>query len=80
MTLSQRRQHLIQQINTINDENVLIMIEEELSLHVHNKIDLDKELNPSDLEELIMLANEPSDKNTVSMDEYRKATERWRTK
>jgi len=80
MTLSQRQQQLIQQISTIHDEDILVMLEEELSYHLKAKIELSKELSSEDLNELIMQANEPSDENIESLDDFRKATDRWRTK
>ena len=80
MTLLQRQQQLIQQISAIKDEDILIMLEEELSCHLNAKTDLTKELTPYDLTELITLASEPSDKDTATLDDYKKATERWRTK
>ena len=80
MTLLQRQQQLILEICAIKDEDILIMLEEELTYHKNNKIDLAKELSPEDFNELISLVNEPSEKNTVSLSQFRKATERWRTK
>jgi hypothetical protein len=76
----QKQQQLIQQISAITDGDILTMIEEELSYHLQNKSDITDELTPYELHELVTLANEPDNKNTVSLDDYRKATERWRTK
>ena len=80
MTLVERQQQLIQQISAIRDEDILTMLEEELSYHLHNKEDITDDLTPYELNELITLANEPSDKDTVSFEEYKKVTDRWRTK
>ena len=80
MTLLQRQQTLIEQISKITDEDILIMLEEELSYRLQCKTDITDDLTPFELNELITLANEPSEKNTVSLTEFRKATERWRTK
>ncbi|MCF8450115.1 MAG: hypothetical protein K9G49_09625 [Taibaiella sp.] len=80
MTVLQKQQQLIQQISAIKDENLLTMIEEELSYHLQTNADITDDLTSYELEELISLANEPTDKDTISLDEYRKATERWRTK
>jgi len=80
MTLIQRQQQLIQQISKIDDEDILITLEEELSYRLQSKTDITDELTPAQLKELLALANDTSDKNTVSLAEYRKATERWRTK
>ncbi|MCW3123560.1 MAG: hypothetical protein JWQ38_3052 [Flavipsychrobacter sp.] len=41
--------------------------------------DITDELTPDELQELIMLANEESDKDVVPLEEYKTATERWRT-
>jgi hypothetical protein len=78
MTLQQRQQQLIQQIGSINDEDILIMLEEELSYHLQGKTESSNELTTDELNELTALANEPSDKNTVSIEDYKKATARWR--
>ena len=80
MTLLQRKQQLIQQISKINDEDILIMLEEELSYRLQSKSDVTDELTAYELNELVTLANEPSENNTVSVDEFRKVTESWRTK
>lgn len=80
MTVLQKQQQLIQQISTIKDENILTMLEEELSYHLHTKGDITDDLTPYELNELITLASEPTDKDTISLEEYRKATEKWRTK
>jgi hypothetical protein len=80
MTVLQKQQQLIQQISAIKDENLLTMLEEELSYHLYTNADITDDLTPYELKELISLANEPTDKDTISLDEYRKATERWRTK
>jgi flagellar biosynthesis/type III secretory pathway protein FliH len=80
MTVLQIQQQLIQQISAINDENILTMIRQELSYHLDKKMDITDDLTPYELNELLTLANEPSDKETVTLQEYRKATERWRTK
>ena len=78
MTFQQRQSHLIDQIQHLKDENILIMLEEELSFHLQQ--DKTIQLSPADFNELITLAEEQDDKDTVSEIEYRKATERWRLK
>ena len=37
------------------------------------------ELSPDDKTELLELIHEPDEKNTVTLEEYLKATARWRT-
>jgi hypothetical protein len=78
MTLQQRQSHLIQQISQVKDERVLILLEEELSYHLNNKQGI--ELSQLDIDDLIKMADEPDDKDIVSETDYRKATDRWRTK
>ena len=80
MTITQRQQQLIEQISATKDEDVLIMLQEELAYHKNNKIDLAKELSQEDYNELVSMVNEPSEKNTISLSDFRKATDRWRTK
>jgi hypothetical protein len=80
MTLQQRRQNLIKKILQIADEDFIIVLEEQLSNHLHNKIDLSKELTSEELMELTSLINEPPGKNCVSLSDFKSATERWRMK
>ena len=56
------------------------MLEEELSYHLQNKTDITDELTPFELNELKTLADNSSGINTVSVSDFRKLTERWRTK
>jgi hypothetical protein len=78
MTFQERQNHLIEQIAHVEDENILIMLEEELSYHLQNRNQM--QLSDFDLNELISLADEPDDKDVVSESEYRKATDKWRIK
>jgi hypothetical protein len=78
MTVLQRQQQLIQQISTTKDEDVLAMIEEEISFHLQTNADITDQLTPYELKELKELADDTDDDNIVSFDEYRKATEKWR--
>lgn len=78
MTFQQRQSQLIEQITHVNDENILIMLEQELSYHLQNRNGI--HLSDFDLNELISLADEPDDKDIVSEYEYKKATDKWRLK
>jgi hypothetical protein len=77
MSIRQMQQHLIEQINTVKDENILKMLDEELSYYIQNKEDLSQVLTEKEYEELSMLANEPIDKDTVSLSEFDKMMEKW---
>lgn len=78
MDFQQRQSHLIEQIAQLKDEYVLGMLEEELSYHLHDRDAI--QLCKNNLYELITIADEPEDKDVVSENEYRTATEKWRMK
>ena len=78
MTFQQRQSHLIEQIQHLKDENILAMLEQELSYHLES--DNNIQLSKADFNELLALAEEPDEKETISETEYQKATERWRLK
>jgi hypothetical protein len=78
MTFQQRQSHLIDQIQHLKDESILIMLEEELSYYLENENTI--QLSQADFNELVTLAGEPDEKEIISENEYRKATERWRLK
>jgi len=81
MNLNERRNNLIQKINNISDEQTLEMIEETLAYYTHtNNKDITDGLTKYQLEELTSLVEEPSEKDTVSEDEFRKLFSRWSTK
>jgi hypothetical protein len=62
----------------VKDENILIMLEEELACYSQN-LGADG-LTEEERNELIELANEPSEKDIATESEYLNATKRWRTK
>ena len=81
MNLNERRATLIQQINNISNEETLEMLEETLQYYTGNSTrDITDGLNEYQLTELISLVQEPSEKDTISEEEYRKFLSRWSTK
>ena len=81
MNLNERRATLIQQINNISNEETLEMLEETLQYYTGNSTrDITDGLNEYQLNELISLVQEPSKKDTISEEEYRKLLSRWSTK
>lgn len=81
MTLQQRQKKLIKQISDVRDDEVLIMMEQELSFfNADSKSDILDGLNLFQVNELISLANEPSEKNSVNEVSYMDATRKWRLK
>ena len=81
MTLQQRQEKLIKQISDLKDEEVLMILEQELSFftQIAGK-DITEDLNSYQVKELISLLNEPSELNVINEDDYKNATEKWRSK
>lgn len=80
MSIRQMQQQLINQISTVNDEDILRMLGEELSYSLESHADLATILSPDDLNELNMLANEPLEKDTMSLSEFNTIMDQWRMK
>ena len=43
------------------------------------EVGITKELSPGEFEELKKLATEPDEKNTMTLDEFNKSTDKWRS-
>jgi len=80
MSIQQIQQQLIDQIIAVKDKDILRMLGEELSYSLESKDDLAGLLDEADLEELITLANEPIDTNTMSLTEFNSIMDKWRMK
>ena len=80
MSIQQMQQQLINQISAVTDEDILRMLGEELSYSLQGRTDLSTLLNETDHKELNLLASEPADKNTMSLNEFNKIMEQWRMK
>ncbi len=81
MNLNKRRSKLIQEINNISDEQTLKMLEESLAYYTHtDNRDITDGLDKYQLKELASLVEEPSEKDTISEEEFRKLFSRWSTK
>jgi hypothetical protein len=53
------------------------MLDEELNFSLQSYSDLATVLSKEDLQELRQLANEPIDKNTISLSEFDKIMDQW---
>jgi len=80
MSIQQMQQQIIEQVASVNDENILRMLDEELAFYLQHKEDTASQLSEKDLEELILLANEPLENNTMSLDEFKSVMDKWRMK
>lgn len=77
MDIQQLQQQLINRISAVNNEDILRMLDEELNFSLQSHTDLATVLSEEDLEELRLLANEPTDKNTISLSEFDKIMDQW---
>ncbi len=80
MNIQQMQQELISQISAVNNEDTLRMLSEELAFSLQSQAHLEELLTETDLAELKMLAEEPIDKNTMSLTEFNKVMDQWRMK
>ena len=78
MSIQQMQQQLITKINSVNDEDILRMLGEELSYSLESQSDLSKLLAEPDLQELTLLSNEPAEKDVMSLNEFNNIMEQWR--
>jgi hypothetical protein len=75
------KQSLLDKIQSIEDEDLLVHLNSEVNYFTKKNIaDVTDSLSNEDFEELSNLMKEPFGEDTVSLDEYKKATARWRTK
>ncbi len=75
------KQTLIDKIQLIEDESLLTLLNSEVNYFTQKNIaDVTNSLSKEDFEELSNLMKEPFGEDTVSLDEYKKETARWRTK
>ena len=74
------KQQVLEMVSTIDDEQLLELVKAEIEYFRNKDTDILDELNDADKEELLNLINEPDVKDTLTEDEYRAATAKWRTK
>jgi uncharacterized protein YbaP (TraB family) len=68
-------------IDNMQDEEVLSMLKEECTFYSTSKQkDITDDLSPEQLKELEEQLKEDPLKDTVSLDEFKEATAKWRTK
>ncbi len=80
MSIQQMQQQIIQQLASVNDENMLKMLDEEIAFYLQHKEDPIAMLTEKDAEELAMLANQPLEGNTMSFNEFKSVMDKWRMK
>ena len=75
------KQELLDKINASNNEYLLNLLNTEYNFFTHNSnLDVTDNLSKEDFIDLANLMKEPFGYETVSLEAYKKATERWRMK
>ena len=78
--MSSLKQQVLEMVSTIDDEQLLELVKADIEYFSNKEIDIIDELNDADKEELLILIDEPDEKDTLTEDEYKTATAKWRTK
>lgn len=75
------KEEVLQMVAALNDEEALSILKNEIEVLSHqSNHDAIDDLPAKERAELMQLINEPDEKDTISFDEYKRLTERWRTK
>jgi hypothetical protein len=81
MPADKLKKELLSYIENTDDEEFLSLMKEDMVFYGKVKgADITDKLNSDQLKELKELAEEDDTKNTESLDEFKKATDKWRTK
>lgn len=81
MAIDKLKKELTKLIDETNDVNLLSMVKEDIAFYKTSKdADVTDSLSDEQLRELEKLAAEPDEKNTMTLSEFNKATDKWRTK
>jgi len=81
MPIDKLKKELTKLIDETNDEDLLSMVKEDMAFYKTTKdADVTNNLSAKQLRELEELAAEPDEKDTMTLDEFNKATDKWRTK
>lgn len=81
MAIDKLKKELTKLIDETNDEDLLSMVKEDITFYKTTEdADVTDGLSVEQLKELEQLANEPVEKDLTSLNEFNKATDKWRTK
>ncbi len=81
MGAKELKKELLTLIENTDNEELLSLLKEDLVFYGNTKNnDVTDRLNSKQLKELELLANEDDFKDTVTLEEFKKATEKWRSK
>lgn len=80
-TVAKLKKELTKLIEETNDEGLLSLVIEDMAFYKTSKeTDITDSLSNEQAKELEILASEPDEKDTMTLKEFNKATEKWRTK
>ena len=81
MPIDKLKKELTKLIDETNDEDMLSMVKEDIAFYKTSKdVDVADSLSAEQLKELEQLTTEPDEKDTMTLNEFNKATDKWRTK
>ncbi|MEO7488621.1 MAG: hypothetical protein ABIU77_16035 [Ferruginibacter sp.] len=81
MRTSELKKELVSLIENTNDEALLNLLKEDFVFYGNIKnTDITDGLNDEQLQELKSLSEQESTKDTQTLEEFKKATQQWRTK
>jgi len=81
MSKDKLKKELLSYIENIDDEETLSLLKEDIVFYGKVKdADITDKLSEDQLKELKELAEEPDKKDTQSLEDFKKATDKWRTK
>jgi hypothetical protein len=72
------KERVLQMVSAIDDEQLLELVKADIEYFSSKETDILDELNDADKEELMNQAKEPDEKDTLTEEEYKAATARWR--
>jgi hypothetical protein len=78
--MSPLKEQVLEMVSSINDEQLLELVKADIEYFRDKNTDILDDLNNTDREELLNLLNEPDEKDTLTEDDYKAATAKWRTK
>jgi hypothetical protein len=81
MAVNELKKELLDYIENTNDEELLSLLKEDFVFYGKVKdADITDSLSEGQLKDLKSLSEEDDIKDAMALDEYKKATEQWRTK
>ena len=81
MPIDKLKKELVSYIQNINDKELLSLLKEDFLLYGKVKdTDIADSLSEEQLKELKQLSEEEETKDTMSLEDYKQATEQWRIK